>query len=60
MGVIISKLPKIQIYLTPSDYNIASQAYQERLPVRCNGDLIKEEKNLLLKNSRNFRLDAAC
>ncbi len=57
IGVVISKLRQIEIYLTSSDYKIARKAYQERLPVRCNGDLIKEEKNLLLKNTRNFRLD---
>ncbi|MGK7900751.1 MAG: hypothetical protein AB4352_04935 [Hormoscilla sp.] len=43
--------------LTSSDYHIAWKAYHKRLPVRCNGDLIKEEKNLLLQNPRNFRLD---
>jgi hypothetical protein len=57
MGVVVSKLRKIQIALTSSDYNIAGLAYHKRLPVRCNGDLIKEEKKLLLKNYRNFRLD---
>ncbi|MBO1351475.1 MAG: hypothetical protein EBE86_030770 [Hormoscilla sp. GUM202] len=73
MAVVISKLRQIQIYLTSSDYNIARKAYHKRLPVRCNGDLIKKEKKLLsmpsgccaktpqasLQNPRNFRLDAA-
>jgi len=59
MGVVVSKLRKIQMALTSSDYNIACFADRKRLPVRCNGDLIKEGKNLLLQNPRNFRLDAA-
>ena len=59
MGVVVSKLRKIWIFLTSSDYNIARKAYHKRLLVRCNGDLIKEEKKLLLKNLHNFRLDTA-
>jgi len=47
MGAVISKLRQLQIYLTSADYNIARKAYQERLPVRYNGDLITIVRTVL-------------
>ncbi|MEZ2279348.1 MAG: hypothetical protein ACBR12_20805 [Microcoleus sp.] len=57
LGVIADKLRKIQTELADKDYILAIKAYQERLPVFCTGDLIKEKQVFILKNSRNFTLD---
>jgi hypothetical protein len=37
----------------------AIKAYQERLPVICTGDLIKEGNTFVLKKPRHFALDEA-
>jgi hypothetical protein len=57
IGVVIDKLRKIQTELFNHDYILAIKAYQERLPIVCTGDLIKEESGFVLKNVRNFALD---
>ncbi|HAG81782.1 MAG TPA: hypothetical protein DCL61_11590 [Cyanobacteria bacterium UBA12227] len=58
LGVVIDKLRKIQTELFNHDYILAIKAYQERLPLICTGDLIKENDIFLLKNPRNFTLEA--
>jgi hypothetical protein len=57
LGVVIDKLRKIQTELFNHDYILAIKAYQERLPIVCTGDLIKEDSGFVLKNARNFALD---
>lgn len=57
MGFVVRKLRKIEIGLSELEYNLAFKAYQERLPVVCTGDLIKEGNTSILKNHRNFSLD---
>ncbi len=57
MGVVLAKLHQITIELTEAEYTLALKAYQERLPVICRGDLIKEGNFFVLKNPCNFRLD---
>jgi hypothetical protein len=57
LGVISDQLRKIQTELADKDYILAIKAYQERLPVFCTGDLIKENQVFILKNSRNFTID---
>jgi hypothetical protein len=57
MGCAIDKFRKIQLELTAADYTLAVKAYQERLPVACTGDLIKENNVFILKNPRDFTLD---
>jgi hypothetical protein len=57
LGVIADQLRKIQTELGDKDYILAIKAYQERLPVFCTGDLIKENQLFILKNTRNFTLD---
>lgn len=49
----------VKIYLVPMHryYILALKAYQERLPVYCIGDLIKENGTFILKNPRQFILD---
>ncbi|MBC6480528.1 MAG: hypothetical protein GDA56_24905 [Hormoscilla sp. GM7CHS1pb] len=59
MGVVINKLQKIEAELFDRDYVLAIKAYQERLPVSCWGDLVKQNSSFFLKNIRNFTLDAA-
>lgn len=53
----IDKLRPIYTELTDHDYIIALKAYQERLPVYCTGDLIKENGTFILKNAHQFILD---
>ncbi len=57
LGVVIDKLQRIKTELFDRDYILAIKAYQERLPVLCWGDLIKENNTFILKNSHNFTLD---
>ncbi|NET46403.1 hypothetical protein [Okeania sp. SIO2B3] len=56
MGVVINKLKKIETELFDRDYILAIKAYQERLPVSCSGDLVKENNSFVLKNISNFKL----
>lgn len=57
MGSAVGKFRKIQFKLTAADYTLAVKAFQERLPVVCTGDLIKENNVFILKNPRDFTLD---
>jgi hypothetical protein len=57
LGVVIDRLRKIQTSLADRDYIKAIKAYQERLPIVCTGDLIKENGHFTLKNPRHFATD---
>ncbi len=57
LGVVVDRLRKIDIELVEQDYIIAIKAYQERCPIICTGDLIKDNKNFMLKNPRKFNID---
>ncbi len=57
LGVIVNKLRPIHTELADRDYILALKAYQERLPVYCTGNLIKENGTFILKNPRQFILD---
>ncbi|MBW4506699.1 MAG: hypothetical protein KME64_09330 [Scytonematopsis contorta HA4267-MV1] len=57
LGVVIDKLRPIHTELADRDYILALKAYQERLPVYCTGDLIKENGAFVLKNPHRLRLD---
>jgi hypothetical protein len=57
LGLVADKLRKIQTALADKDYILAIKAYQERLPIFCTGDLIKEDQIFTLKNPRNLILD---
>jgi hypothetical protein len=59
MGVVVGKLRKINVELNETEYSEAIEAYQERLPVVCTGELIKEGNTFVLKNPRHFVLDEA-
>ncbi|MEQ8757243.1 MAG: hypothetical protein RID09_27465 [Coleofasciculus sp. G1-WW12-02] len=57
MGCAVGKFRKIQFDLTAANYPLAVKAYQERLPVVCTGDLVRENRCFVLKNIRDFALD---
>jgi hypothetical protein len=57
VGVIADKLRKIKTSLSDIDYILAIKAYQERLPIFCTGELIRENNAFTLKNPRNLTLD---
>jgi|GEM_PF-357561 hypothetical protein len=51
---VFDKLQEIKTDLADHDYILAIKAYQERLPIRCTGDLVKEDNHFILKNPTNF------
>jgi len=57
LGIVVDKLRPIHTELADRDYILALKAYQERLPVYCTGDLIKENGIFILKNPQHFSLD---
>ncbi len=57
LGVIFDKLRPVITLLNDHDYILAIKAYTERLPVLCQGNLIKENDKFILKNPQEFRLD---
>lgn len=56
LGIIIDKLRPIHTELADRDYVLAVKAYQERLQVMCQGDLVKENNQFFLKNPHHFYL----
>ena len=57
LGLVVAKLRKIQTSLADRDYILAIKAYQERLPILCSGDLIKDNNAFILTNPHNLTLD---
>lgn len=57
LGVVVDKLRPIHTELANHDYILAIKAYQERLPVTCKGDLIKENNTFILKKPYSFSID---
>jgi hypothetical protein len=58
MGFVLGKPKLINIKLNPEDYQTATTAYNERLPITCTGDLIKENNTFSLINNHSFTLYA--
>ncbi len=58
MGFVVGKLRKIYLELKEKDFDLALTAYQERIPVTCGGDFVKEGGYLAVKNLREFALMA--
>ncbi|MDF5720163.1 MAG: hypothetical protein PUP91_06665 [Rhizonema sp. PD37] len=54
---IFQKLQEIKTELADHDYILAIKAYQERLPIHCTGDLVKEDSHFILKNLQKFQID---
>jgi hypothetical protein len=57
MGVVFSKLSRIQLELNEPAYELAIKAYQARMPILCRGTLVKEGRSFVLQNSSQFTLD---
>ena len=58
MGAIAGKLCRIQLELPEPIYELALQAYRARLPVLCQGDLVKHNRyGFKLENLQHFTLD---
>lgn len=57
LGALFEKLQEIKTVLTDQDYILAIKAYQERLPIHCIGDLVKEDNHFILKNLQNFQIE---
>ena len=58
MGFVVGKLQKIYLDLKENDLILALKADQERIPVICGGDFVKEGKYFVGKNVRDFALMA--
>ncbi|BAZ11598.1 hypothetical protein NIES4071_34240 [Calothrix sp. NIES-4071] len=56
IGFVVGKPELINIKLNQEDYQIATTAYNERLPITCTGDLIKDKNIFLLVNHHSFTL----
>jgi hypothetical protein len=57
MGVVIDRLRRIQLELAEPFYELAVKAYQARIPVQCQGDLVKQGRSFVLQNPHHFTLD---
>ncbi len=57
MGVVVSKLRRIQLELQEPAYELAIKAYQSRMPVLCRGTLVKYGRSFVLHNPIQFTLD---
>ena len=57
LGVVLGKLRQVEIELDKSEADLGIKAYQERLPIICRGDLIKEGDRFLLNNPSQLALD---
>jgi hypothetical protein len=53
-GVVEDRFRKVKVELDSSDYDRAITAHRERLPVSCEGDLVREGKGFVLKNATSF------
>ena len=56
MGFVVGKLQKIHLELKENDFNLALKAYQQRIPITCGGDFVKEGGYFAVKNLREFAL----
>jgi len=57
LGGVFEKIQEIKTTLANQDYILAVKAYQERLPIRCTGDLVKEDNYFMLNNPQNFQIE---
>ncbi len=57
MGVVLDKLRRIQFELAEPVYELAVKAYQTRIPIVCQGNLLKQDHSFILQNPHHFTLD---
>ncbi|MFB2976266.1 hypothetical protein [Microseira sp. BLCC-F43] len=55
-GIVVGKLQRIKVELKQPEYTLAIKAYQERLPVICTGDLVKEGSFFVVNKPGQFAL----
>jgi hypothetical protein len=53
---VFEKLLEIKTHLADHDYILAIKAYQERLPIRCTGDLVKLDNHFILQNPQRVQI----
>lgn len=56
LSAIEDKQRRIKVELTREEYELATKAHQECIPVVCYGNLIKEGRSFELQNPQNFAL----
>jgi hypothetical protein len=56
IGFVVGKLRKIHLELSEADYQLVLKAYEDRSPVTCGGDLIKENGVFVLKKLHDFTI----
>jgi hypothetical protein len=58
MGVVLGKLRRLQLELMDEAiYELALKAYQARIPIICQGNLVKRGRSLVLHHPHHFTLD---
>jgi hypothetical protein len=57
-GIVEGLLRNVRVTLPSSDYDRAILAHRDMIPVRCEGDLIREGRGYKLRNPRGFAIEA--
>lgn len=56
LGTVDGNRRTVHAELTGADHSLAIRAYENRLPIACTGELVREGKSHRLKNPRGLRL----
>ncbi|MBC8076237.1 MAG: hypothetical protein H7Y32_09210 [Chloroflexales bacterium] len=57
VGLVDGTFHNVWLSLTMAEYIVALEAYQERLTIRCDGELAREGNDFVLRNPRNLDLE---
>lgn len=57
-GLVDGSLRKVQVSLEGQDYDFAVRAHKDFLPVRMEGELVRESRAMLLRNARSIGLES--
>jgi hypothetical protein len=55
-GVVDGVLRKVRVELEGADYAVALRAHGQRVPVACEGELVREGRTFFLRNPRQLRV----
>lgn len=55
-GVVDGSMRRVVVRLVPETYSMAVKAHDDRLRVRCTGDLVREGRGLRLQSPRHFEI----
>jgi hypothetical protein len=58
-GIVENMLRKVRVTLSPTDYNRAISAHRDMIPVRCEGDLVREGRGYRLRSPRGFAAETS-